>query len=186
MTTPSPAAGIAVTQPDRNPGSSPSSNPKRRWYREPMMWMVVGLPVTAVVASVATLIIAARSFDGLVTDDYYKQGLEINKRLYRDEAARTLGLKATLQRLGDDPLMRIVVRGENGFEPPATVEVAFTHATRSGIDMVLLAPRHADGSYAFPNPALAPGRWQVTISTPEWRVSESLFIKLSAPKNNAL
>lgn len=156
----------------------PSTKP---WYREPIMWLVVGLPLTAVIASFVTLIIAARSFDGLVADDYYKQGLEINQRLHRNDAAQALDLKASIQRLGDDPLMRIVIRGNAQFMPPDTVEVTLTHATRSGIDVMVLAPRHGDGSYAFPNPNLAPGRWHIAISTSEWRITESLFIKPSLP-----
>lgn len=156
-----------------------------RWYREPMMLLVVGLPLVAVIGSVITLFIAARSFDGLVADDYYKQGLEINRRLERDKRADALGLRISLQRLADDELMRIVIRGEPAYVPPQSVEVAFTHATRAGLDSVLLAPLHADGSYAFPNPELAPGRWNITVSTPTWRRTETLFVTMPKTGTNA-
>lgn len=156
-----------------------------RWCREPMMLLVVGLPLVAVVGSVITLFIAARSFDGLVADDYYKQGLEINRRLERDKHAEALGLRVSLQRLADDELMRIVVRGKADYVPPQAVEVAFTHATRAGLDRVLLAPLHADGSYAFPNPDLAAGRWNVTVGTSTWRRTETLFITMPKTASNA-
>ena len=41
-----------------------------------------------IVAGVYTTVLAFTSSDGLVADDYYKQGLAINKTLKREERAR--------------------------------------------------------------------------------------------------
>lgn len=38
----------------------------RRWWREPMMWLVLGLPLSAVLAGTATLIIAVQRPDPVV------------------------------------------------------------------------------------------------------------------------
>ncbi len=51
------------------------------WWREPMMWLVVGGPLTVVVAGFATLAIAISVPDPVVADDYYRRGLEINKEM---------------------------------------------------------------------------------------------------------
>ena len=48
-------------------------------------------PGLVVVAGIATAVIAFRGADGLVADDYYKQGLGINRQIARDQAARDLG-----------------------------------------------------------------------------------------------
>ena len=69
---------------------------KSRWYREPWVWLLIGLPATAVIGGFITLYLAIISNDGLVVDDYYKQGLEINRILARDKAAATHQLMATV------------------------------------------------------------------------------------------
>ena len=51
---------------------------KTSWYREPWAWLVFILPFTAVVAGIATYIIANSDPDTLVVGDYYKTGKAIN------------------------------------------------------------------------------------------------------------
>jgi len=40
-----------------------------------------------VVAGLATAVIAVRTADGLVAEDYYRRGVDINRRLTREERA---------------------------------------------------------------------------------------------------
>lgn len=47
---------------------APGANPKRPWWREPMMWVVLGGPAIVVVAAIATGVIAWRGADTLVLD----------------------------------------------------------------------------------------------------------------------
>lgn len=58
------------------------------WTKEPWPWIVMAPPAAAVLAGIATLWIAVASADGLVAEDYYKQGLGINKVIAREERAR--------------------------------------------------------------------------------------------------
>ena len=37
--------------------------PRAPWWREPMMWLVVGGPLTVVIAAIATAVIAIRGAD---------------------------------------------------------------------------------------------------------------------------
>lgn len=48
----------------------------RAWWREPMMWLVLGGPAVVVVAGIATFVIAASNPDPLIARDYYSRGLE--------------------------------------------------------------------------------------------------------------
>ena len=50
-----------------------------------------------IVAGVYTTVLAFTSSDGLVADDYYKQGLAINKTLKREERARALDMNVVLE-----------------------------------------------------------------------------------------
>ena len=62
--------------------SSSHGDPSRvRWFREPWPWFLMAGPFIVVVASLASAWIAAASDDGVVAEDYYKQGLLINRRL---------------------------------------------------------------------------------------------------------
>lgn len=42
---------------------NPAAAPRRPWFREPMMWLVVGGPLVVVVASLITVWIAVRHAD---------------------------------------------------------------------------------------------------------------------------
>lgn len=51
------------------------------WWRHPLLWMVIGGPAAVVLAGIATFWLAWRSPDALVSADYYREGIEINKTL---------------------------------------------------------------------------------------------------------
>ncbi len=51
------------------------------WYREPYVWLLIAIPACAVVAGFVTLALAIATDDGLVVDDYYWQGKQINRVL---------------------------------------------------------------------------------------------------------
>lgn len=51
----------------------------RPWWRFPLVWMVIAGPALVVVASFATLWIAIRVPDPVVSEDYYREGVEINR-----------------------------------------------------------------------------------------------------------
>ena len=50
------------------------------WYKERWPWILMAGPGLVIVAGVITVWLAVVSNDGLVTDDYYKQGLAVNQR----------------------------------------------------------------------------------------------------------
>ena len=52
-----------------------------RWWRHPLLWMVIAGPALVVVASFVTFWYAWDSPDPLVSADYYRRGVEINKTL---------------------------------------------------------------------------------------------------------
>ena len=69
---------------------------KDKWYKEPWLLLVVGGPAVVVCASIFTGALAFLGADKVVADDYYKQGLMIDKDIQRDAKARDLQLSATL------------------------------------------------------------------------------------------
>lgn len=136
------------------------------WYRNRWPWLLMLGPAVVLVAGFITTWIAFASADGLVAEDYYRQGLGINKVLAREEAARALGIAADLEI--DSGMLRVRLRGQ----APQALFVHMAHATREGHDQRLrLAPVGA-GVYEAPLPALPAGRWHMVIEDPQatWRI----------------
>lgn len=138
------------------------------WYREPWPWLLIAGPATVLVAGAATIWIAFASADGLVAEDYYKQGLAINKVLAREEAARQKGISASVVlREGS-----IEVRLEG--DKPQALFAHLAHATRAGNDLRLRLAPAAAGTYAAALPPLPPGCWRIVIEDPRgtWRIAK--------------
>jgi hypothetical protein len=141
------------------------------WYRERWPWILISGPATVLVAGAATMWIAFASADGLVAEDYYKQGLAINKVIAREEAARSRGIDAKVVLSGHRLLIEMT--GER----PQVIFAHLAHATRAGHDLRLRLTPSADGSYEAELPALPPGRWRVAIEDPQgrWRVAKEVL-----------
>ena len=138
------------------------------WYREPWVWGLMAAPAAAFFGGVAMLWLALASADGLVAEDYYKQGLGINKVLAREEAARAQGISADLS-LQEDRLS-VTLKGAQ----PEALFAHLVHATRAGHDLrVRLAPA-GEGRYEAELPSLPAGRWRIVIEDPRasWRIAK--------------
>lgn len=62
-----------------------ASDPTRRlvsppWWTFGHVWLVIAGPVIVVIAGFVTLYLAISSPDPVVSEDYYRQGVEINRR----------------------------------------------------------------------------------------------------------
>ena len=66
------------------------------WYRQFWPWFLISLPATVVVAGLSTWYIADRHADDLVVDDYYKNGLAINRQLEKKQRAEDQNISAQL------------------------------------------------------------------------------------------
>ena len=146
------------------------------WYREPYVWLLIAFPLSAVLAGIYTIMLAVSSNDGLVVDDYYKEGLEINRRLERDRKAVELQLKLQLQHGNDIPSTRIVLQAGDDFVYPETLNVSFLNASRSGMDQVVIFQKSAGMTYDAPTPKLVKGKWHVTIENQDWRLLDVLYV----------
>lgn len=151
-------------------------NASRAWYREPLVWLLISFPLTAVIAGFFTLYLAIISSDGLVVDDYYQRGKEINKSLARDHAAAQHGLRASVTL--DVAKQEVVVQLSAARQQPLpdVLNVRWLHATRAGFDRTQTLIRVPDGSYHNAFPDLAPGHWYVQIEAQDWRLQGSLRV----------
>lgn len=140
------------------------------WYRERWPWILMAGPAAVLVAGGITTWIAFSTADGLVAQDYYKQGLAVNRVLEKEQAAARLGLSARIELAGDRHRIVVTLAGAQ----PQDLRVRFAHATRAGFDLSLRLVRVGEGRYeaAVPN-VLPPGRWNVQVEGPagDWRLA---------------
>jgi uncharacterized protein len=153
----------------------------RPWYKEPWPWLLMSGPAIVVVAGFITLYLAASGQDGLVVDDYYKQGKTINQSLHRDDIARQIGISATVSFDQVNDRLNVTLSRTDGKLLPAAISVAMVHATRSGADKIINLTQSADG-YVGKLPALAVGKWNVLIddAQKQWRLQKEIMVD-SAP-----
>ena len=146
--------------------------------------MVLAIPAAAVVVGAVMLVLANVTWDGLVADDYYRQGMEINRSLARDAEAARLGLRASVT----FPAPGVVEARLAGRNNAATasggdrLHLHFARAARAGKDIRIRMTRDADGTWRGPLPAMAPGKWYVELGNARWRLAASARMPVSSGK----
>lgn len=143
------------------------------WYREPWPWILMAGPFTVVVAGFVTLWLAIRSDDGLVEDDYYKQGLAIHQQIGRDDEALRMGLAARAAVDGARDQVEVGLDAAPGVELPGELRLRVAHPTRAGHDRVVLLRAIGAGTYRGKLELPAAGRWLLTLDDAgrAWRLS---------------
>jgi len=151
----------------------------RPWYRQFWPWVLIGLPGSVVIASFITLYIAIKHDDSVVHDDYYKEGLAINRELSQDRFASERDMSAALSY--DEDTQRIDLK----LADPSAAELLlldFTHPNTSDLDMSVQLHALGNGMYTgrLPRPADASPRWYLqlrdsTAKQSPWRLRGTLY-----------
>jgi hypothetical protein len=138
------------------------------WYREPWPWLLMMGPAVVVVAGIYTMVLAVRSDDGLVAEDYYTQGLGINRQLARGEYAKARNISAKAEFSGDN--VRVVVSADTPLPP--TLKLRIVHPTRAGEDREIILVALEGGEYSGKLPALSHEARQLVLEDPvsTWRI----------------
>ena len=134
--------------------------------REPWPWLLMAGPTTVLVAGAVTTWIAFASHDGVVAEDYYQQGLSINRVLAREDAARRLGISGEVE--FEPGKLKVTLTGD----APEALFVHLAHATRAGHDQRLRLAPAGGGLYEAELASLPRGRWRAAIEDPgaRWRI----------------
>lgn len=142
----------------------------KRWYAEPWVWLLIALPLSAVIGGMITIYLAVTTSDGLVVDDYYRRGKAINMDLARDRAAVAHGLRARLELDLADRRILLTLESRDKLRP-ARVRLALLHPTLPGMDQVVMLQPAGEGDYAGTLQALHDGNWYVQLEADDWRLS---------------
>ena len=151
---------------------SPAREDSAPWYRQFWPWFLIVLPGSVVIAAFATLYIANRHADDLVVDEYYKDGLAINRQLAKQEAARQRGYAARLIVDG----RRIEVETD-GIEHVANLRLQLSHPLEADRDFTVQLTRTGPAHYTASLPDPVASHWHWILDAGEdggWRLDGSL------------
>lgn len=155
------------------------------WYKHFWVWFIIALPATVVVAGVVTVFIAINNADSLVADNYYKNGLGINRKLAQDRVAEKFKLSASVsvdELVGE---VRVAMVGEL-LQWPDIITMNWFHPTIMQRDFSIVLRKNAIGEYVGQLDNMLKGRWYVQLSGVEpemWRLKTEADFRLGAKFN---
>lgn len=162
----------------------PQKTKKDIWYKEPWLLLVVGGPLIVVCASIFTGVLAWRGSDKVVAEDYYKQGLMINKDLQRDANARELQLSATISLDLDAHRLKMSVSANKALPNTVQMSLASSGGSMTSVTEVIrrlpmtqVRPGEYEGDMnSSSNFSIAAGKLlHVKVETTEWRLTGDWF-----------
>ena len=162
--------------------SNPNQVENQPWYHNPMVWMVIALPATAVVAGLLTVYIAVTNQDSLVVDDYYKKGKAINQELSRDRKSAELGLSAFVDVNAETGEVLVSLSSVEIFSFTQEITFKLIHRTLAGADQTITLNRMQDKPdyRGYIKPPVIEGRWTIQIiSDDNWRLKQNFTTKNS-------
>ena len=140
------------------------------WYKHFWPWfMLMPLFVTVILSS----FMLHRAFtkgDSVVSSQYYKNGLKINRLMDDLAAAKTLGVAASVRVDGERLLLQLIS------ENPLKVEqltLQFSHAFDSDFDLSLPLQAAGNNLFVAKKPNLASGKWYLDLihqGESSWRI----------------
>ncbi|MBB5187595.1 hypothetical protein HNQ57_001864 [Zhongshania antarctica] len=133
-----------------------------KWYRQFWPWFLIVLPGTVVIASIITLVIAIIHSDNLVRDDYYKDGLAINRYLEQDAFASQMQLSAGGQLTNGD--IEITLKGTALTEYNQLL-LLWQHPTSEELDFQTVLINDGENHYSAQLTQSITGRWYLTLAS---------------------
>lgn len=149
-----------------------STAPIPPWYKQFWPWLILGLLFTAILASSSAAVVAIRTADGMVQEDYYEHGRAINMVLAKQQRAAELGLVGEL--FIDDQTGDITL-DLSGEARPEQLTLKLLFPTLGDRDQILTLDHVHEGRYSGQVDMRLEHRWYLQLQphddTPEWRLS---------------
>lgn len=148
------------------------------WYKEPWMLLVVGGPAVVVIAAIITGFIAWQGEDKVISKDYYRHGLNINKDIYRDAKASEYKLQAKTQ--VDAATGKILLQLEGKTQLPSSVLLSVSTSSSTSvyeqiqkISLSQVQPGMYEGALKMPSAtdSASLALWHVQIEAADWRLT---------------
>lgn len=142
------------------------------WYRQFWPWFLIALPASVVVAGLSTVYIANQGADDLVVDDYYKNGLAINRKLEKKQRATDMGISAQL--LFSEQSVSITTAGP---VIAGELHLLLSHPLEADRDFNVILSRIGPNLYRgeLQHPIAARWHWTLELRAPTgWRLDGAI------------
>jgi hypothetical protein len=135
----------------------------RAWRRNPVFVLIWALPAAAVIAGVATLLIALEDADRALPASYHWEGARLDEDFVRARRAAQLGVAASFDLSAASG--RCTVTLTPAVDADA-LELRLTHGSDAGLDRMMRLTRAGDvaGAYHTPCTPAPRGRWRVALA----------------------
>lgn len=157
-----------------------SNEPITPWYKEPWMFLVMGVPIAAICWGVVIVTLAMNGKDSLVSDSYYKDGMAYTEnREFRDKARR---LQISSEITYNDGEIRSTITGYLD-ESPSFLRIQLIHPTLETEDETVLLQRMGDGSYLGLAEKNHIGKRKIWLQSPEqeWMIKDEHLLENEKP-----
>ncbi len=138
----------------------------RPWYKQFWPWFLIALPTTVIIACFFTIYLAIVNPLNMVKDNYYKEGLEINKDFSQQQLALDLGIRSELSVTHSN--LELTLHGNPEFTPPTQVMASFTHPLNTALDFSTTLKTEGNGIYSIPLPE---AQLSALSENPRWYVN---------------
>ncbi|TDR33135.1 FixH family protein [Hydromonas duriensis] len=162
---------------------SQNSNKKiaEPWYKNHVVLLMLTLPLVVVLASFITLYLAIKTNDGVLDDDYYKQGLAINQDLARDNQAKTLGLTAQLQIKGPAVELKMTSLATAALAGQP-IKMSLQNMASKTEDSVLTLVPAGEGVWRGElKKQISTGHWHIQLEAQDWRLTQTVVGGMQSP-----
>lgn len=159
------------------------------------MWLVWGLPLLAVIASLGTVMLSAAGHDGELPEQYHWEGWRVDRDFSRTERAVRLEVRAEVSGLSAGGTCQLTLRFKG--DPPQELTLSVAHATLAQWDGSLHMQRtgilhSGESQYAGQCPRFPPGHWRLELASDDgqWSLRQEVFGSMEriliAPANPGL
>jgi hypothetical protein len=114
--------------------------------RNPVLTLAWGLPAVAVVASVMSLLVAIRTPESELPEQYHWEGFQLDRDFSQAAKATGLKVRATLSGFGAGGQCELALRVDGA--APDALELFVAHATQPKLDQRVTFVRQAGGAPA--------------------------------------
>lgn len=151
------------------------------WYKQFWPWFILSPLLIVICAGFWMLYMAIVTNDGVIVDNFYKDGLGIEVRTEQDALARNLGLNANLD--WSSQQLRLQLRGVNtGYPNQLSLLVVFP--TKSSRDVEIVLAHQGAGIYTGKIPEPITGKRQLQLQPivdtdeAQWRLHAQVELPL--------
>lgn len=141
------------------------------WYKQFWPWFIIAIPMSSVIVAVIQISFALNSPNDLVKENYYKEGLGINKVLDKRKKAQELAIEASVTI--DNLTGEVLLSTKNTQDQQLTLN--FVNSAIADKDFSLVMTQVAENQYRGQLSKSLQGIWNLYLESDSgWQISSRL------------